>query len=150
MASLWRPPVLERAGWRHAPLLLPNGRSLLHLVARGRGWLRVVVIGGVSGGAGGKRVVWSRFCGDGFDDVVLVDVAPGLRVEFRSLVGRVALDVPVAVVLPSSPAPPPPPRLDRQRFQGQAHVDIPDLRPPGLAPIDFLALLSSRSEAGDP
>ncbi len=125
-SSLWRRPVIVSAVAVHAPLALPGGRTPLHIVARGRGWLRV---------RAGRRVVHRSFCRDGFDGVVFVDVAPLLRVQMRSLVGRAAVDVVVGVILPNAPRPVLPPALDAARLRASLHLDVPDLRPPGVRPL---------------
>lgn len=131
MISLWRRPILERVAHLHAPVALPptsaGGRTPLHIVARGRGWLSVR-------DATRRRLLWRRFCIDGFDGVVHVDVAARLSVTFRSLVASATVDIALAV-LAHAPAPVPPPSLDAAAIALSPRLTIPDLRPPAVRPV---------------
>ena len=63
MTSLFRRPEILSAVHVHAPVALSGGKTPLHIVARGKGWLRVT-----SDASSSPR----RFCADGFDGVVHV------------------------------------------------------------------------------
>ncbi|MDP2343651.1 MAG: hypothetical protein Q8O67_22015 [Deltaproteobacteria bacterium] len=123
MSSLLRRPVITSATHVHAPIALPGSRTPLRIVASGRGWLRVL---------SGPRVSWSRFVVDGADVIALVQAAPVLRVEFRSLVGRAVVVVAIRHVLASAPAPVEAVAVDVARFGFAPALVVPDLRPPGV------------------
>jgi hypothetical protein len=123
-SSLLRRPVIASALHLHAPIALPRSRTPLHIVARGRGWLRVVA---------NQRVTWSRFVVDGFDGIALVESAPSVSVEFRSLVGRAVVVVAIRHVLANSPvASADVGAVDVDAFACSSSVVVPDLRPPGV------------------
>ena len=126
-SSLLRRPVIVSAVHVSAPIALPpsgnSSRTALRIVARGRGWLRV---------RANRQTTWSRFCSGDIDVVALVEPAPLLHVEFRSLVGRVVVDVTLHAVLKSAPAVPALVDVDLTRLRAEASIAVPDLRPPGL------------------
>ena len=129
MTSLFRRPEIMSAVHLHAPLALPGGKTPLHIVARGKGWLRI------SSGSSGSRSSFKLFCDDGFDAVVCVDVAPSLRVEFRSLVGRAVVVVTIPHILDRGPEPSPQAAIDMQRVSAAPLLTVPDLRPPAVKPL---------------
>lgn len=125
MTSLFRRPEILSAVHVHAPVALSGGKTPLHIVARGKGWLRVT-----SDASSSPR----RFCADGFDGVVHVDVAGYLRVEFSSLVGRAVVVVAIPHIVRAGPHPSPAPALDVARLSPAPSHHVPDLRPPALTP----------------
>jgi hypothetical protein len=121
--SFFSRPRIVAVAVVHAPIALPGGRTLLRVVAEGRG---VIVIDG-------RR---HRFRGRVEQDF-LVKTAPIVKVRAVGLFGEDAREVALGKPLPDAPAPvevnvaaPAVPDV---------HVEAPDLRPPS-ARIDVAAV----------